>query len=254
MPNSARRGAAAVKLTIFWSVFVVGIVLGLAVLGTHPKHLAQEATASVAGIVLDEMADRGLIPQPVPQDTGFDAPQNGGYDAGDGTAPAAAPARPNRPAPSRGGQPTGSGNQTAQATLRYWNGLNDIMAEEAELRRPPAQLSKANADSFLTARIRAGQYAARAMEQLDRRGVDRDVVAQARAIAVWYSQEVAIAQRGRELMGGRVGSAPASRRDTEAYKQEEKAHARRVDEINERSRTLQLEMTRRYGIEFPELL
>jgi len=139
-----------------------------------------------------------------------------------------------------------------EATLACWNAINDIIAREAAMRIAPANLNAANAGGFVEARVRAGKFAGDSLRQLPSDNVDRDVVAHAGDLAAWYDEEARLAGEASSLLGS---SDFAARRGAagKSWRNAEDRHRQRCDEINQRSATLQAQLSRKYGRPFPPL-
>jgi len=141
---------------------------------------------------------------------------------------------------------------TGDATLSFWNAINDVIAREAAMRIAPANLTAANAGGFVEARIRAGKFAGDALRNLPRENVDRDVLAHAADLAAWYDDEARLAGEASSLLGS---SDFAARRGSagKSWRNSEDKHRQRCDEINRRSATLQTQLSQKFGRQFPPL-
>jgi hypothetical protein len=157
-----------------------------------------------------------------------------------------------RPARTSAAGSTKNTGNAGQRTLDFWNAMNDVIAREAQMRVPPANVTAANAAEFVQARLRAGQFASTAIQALDTTGVDRDAVALAGELIGWYREEVSLNERAGSLLGS---SDIAARKGTagNAWRSGEEQHRRNCDEINRRAADLRERLTRKYGLPFPGL-
>jgi hypothetical protein len=175
----------------------------------------------------------------------------------DGVAPAAAEsgtaaaarsaAMPENRSSARNGHPV-----SGEATLAYWNRLNEVIAREAALRAAPAELTSANVGGFVDARIQAARFASSAIGELEGAAVDPDALALGKELVAWYRDEIANNERAKSLLGSsdsaaRKGSAGKS------WRASEERHSRQCDEINRHGRDLRARLSRKYGLVFPPL-
>jgi len=154
---------------------------------------------------------------------------------------------------SRGSPQSASLADMGRRTLDYWNSLNAIIAQEVALRTPPPNLTAANALEFVTARSRAGEFAAGSIRALSKTGVDPDVAAFAVELEHWYAEEASLGQNAGTLIrssdiAARKGAAGNS------WRGKEEAHRAKCDELNQRGVLLRQQMSDKYDLPFPELL
>jgi hypothetical protein len=159
-----------------------------------------------------------------------------------------------RERPARAAQPEREDPSVAigQATLAYWNQLNDIMIREAAMRAAPPKLTAGNAMSFVTGQSDAYEFAAKAIRRLDAAQVDPRVRALADEIAVWYDQGAVNSREASSLLQNndvatRQGQAGKS------WKSGAESHRKQCLEINARGEKLRSELSRTYGLAFPKL-
>jgi len=138
-------------------------------------------------------------------------------------------------------------------TLKYWNGLNRIMANEEQMRRAPAgQLTRHNTGDFMKRRGEAHRYAASAIRDLPTKAIDLEAVHLASDIAAWYEQAAEINDQGiylfqRGTVEQRKG--PLGR----AWSESERKHNAGVAAINARGDRLRAKLSEKYGLSFPDL-
>lgn len=269
-----RRGSAGLKVLGCWVLFIGGALLGLLAMGHRPEELLDAMLAKTTGVVLDQMAERGMIPVP-PEGTDLSAvdvnaqvaalqqqlqqssqnptrtngapqarsiPSSQSHSAHD--KPAAT--KPRRKSTSQKGE-------RGQATLDYWNRVNDIIARESEMRTAPPDVNAGNAGGFVSARLRAYRYAATALHGLRHPNVDPEVVAHVQRLSDWYEEGTEINQDAMHLLTEasqeqRQGAAGRN------WKESEKAHYETVQRLNQQGSQLRQRMSKRYGIEFPAML
>ncbi len=149
-------------------------------------------------------------------------------------------------------QPAPEKSSAGQATLGYWNALNDIIARESAMRAPPANVTAANASEFVQARLKAGHFASEAIGALDAGGVDAEALRLGRELTAWYREEVTLNERATSLLG----SASAAAREGGAgnsWRSGEEQHRRKCDEINRHGAALRARLAHKYGLAFPPL-
>ena len=146
-----------------------------------------------------------------------------------------------------------SDEEVGRRTLRYWNKLNEIMASEEAMRKPPSKgLTVANVGDFLSRRGQAGGFAARAIRKLDTENVDAAVVAQGMDIASWYDQGNSLNDTAKNLFNS-SGTHERRGQPGQQWGDAEKAHGQSVGELNRRGDVLRREMIEKYGLPFPDL-
>jgi len=149
-------------------------------------------------------------------------------------------------------KPASSGQNSGAATFAYWNALNDIIVREASMRSAPdSGLSAANAGDFLSRRVEAGRFASSEIRRLDKSAVDPSVTRLGSQLAVWYDDNVKVAQAGGNLLG-----ADAASRQGQAgkhYQADERSLQRDVTTINREAEQIRRKMSQKYGLDFPQL-
>jgi hypothetical protein len=140
---------------------------------------------------------------------------------------------------------------SGQATLAYWNGLNDIIARETAMRAAPAELTAANVGGFVEARIKAARFASDAIRELDSAAVDPDALALGKELGEWYRDEIANNERARSLLG----SSDSDRKGAggKSWRASEERHNRQCAEINRHGSDLRARLARKYSLTFPPL-
>lgn len=155
------------------------------------------------------------------------------------------------PQPDKSQNGDGASSKGAR-TLAYWNQMNAIFAQEAEMRAVPAGgLKASNAADFLQRRTSAGQFAAQALRGLNKTDVDREVVQLAAEIARWYDQGVTNSSNATGLLGADRKTRQGSR--GKQWKSSEKDHNRQVKNINSKGEQVRQRMSKKYGIPFPPM-
>lgn len=146
----------------------------------------------------------------------------------------------------------GKNSPSGQATLDYWNALNDIIARETAMRAPPASVTAGNAGEFVQARLSAGKFASGAIHDLDTNGVDPEAIALGRDLTAWYQEEVTLNTRAQSLLGS---SSIAERRGSagNTWRSGEEQHRKNCDDINRRGAELQSRLSGKYRLTFPPL-
>jgi hypothetical protein len=158
-----------------------------------------------------------------------------------------------RERPARAQHPDREGaSAVGQATLAYWNELNEVMIREAAMRAAPPKLTAGNAMSFVTGQSDAYEFAAKAIRGLDAAQVDPRVRALADEIALWYDQGAVNSREASSLLqsndvAARQGGAGKS------WKSGAESHRKQCLEINARGEKLRGELSRTYGLAFPKL-
>ena len=142
--------------------------------------------------------------------------------------------------------------EAGERTLSFWNGLNEVLAREAAMRAAPTKLTSGNAGSFLTARIKASDYAVRGIRRLDRGGVDPGVLRLADELMAWYQEGVTINQQASQLFT-RADVATRKGAPGKSWQQAESHHRQHVVKINGRAKGLRSQMKQKYGLAFPPL-
>jgi hypothetical protein len=146
-----------------------------------------------------------------------------------------------------------SQHEGGEATLAYWNRLNDVMAREAAMRAAPPKLTADNALSFVTGSADAYTYAAGAIRALDPAGVDPQATALAQEIAVWYDQGAANSREAGSLLQSNDVAARQGQ-SGKTWKTSAEEHRKQCLEINKRGERLRGELSHKYGLKFPKLL
>ncbi len=261
-----RRGSAGLKVLACWVLFIGGALAGLMAMGHHPEEVLDALLSKTTGVVLDEMAARGMIPT---------APKGKDLSAMDVDQQIAA-IREHYGLPSQHTQqqahstdtPIDSGHTATplqrskkrsqqsdrgQATLAYWNKVNEIIAREGAMRTAPSDITAVNAEGFVAARLRAFRYAATALNGLKARNVDPEVAAHVQHLIVWYEEGAELNQHATHLL---TEASDKDRKGSEGrgWQDAEKAHYESVQRLNQRGEELRQRMTRRYGIDFPAML
>lgn len=145
------------------------------------------------------------------------------------------------------------GTATGPQTLAYWNAMNNVMAEEESMRAAPAGgVTKENAADFIARRGEAGNYAATELRGLDRTGVDLAVVALGGEIATWYEQGTQLNDKASYLLN-QASDQTRQGQTGRSWGNSEKAHSASVAKINRRGDALRVEMSKKYGLKFPDL-
>ena len=149
--------------------------------------------------------------------------------------------------------PAESSTSTGQKTLAYWNAMNTIMAKEEAMRAAPAAgINQSNAGDFINGRGQAGNYAAQAFRSLDATNVDPTVVQLGQDIANWYEAGAKLNDTASYLLN--QASDNTRRGQTgKTWADAEKAHNTSVQAINRRGDQLQAELSKKYGLAFPDL-
>jgi len=269
-----RRGSAGLKVLGCWVLFIGGAVVGLMAMGHRPEELFDAILAKTTGVVLDQMAERGMVPTP-PEGTDLSAvdinaqvaalqqqlQQSQQNSAHPSSTQASKPLSGTKPqsvlgqAPAR--KPTRNSNSKkaarGEATLDYWNQVNSVIAREGEMRSAPSDVNAGNAGGFVSSRLRAYRYAATALHGLRHHNVDPEVVAHVQRLVDWYEEGTEINQDAMHLL---TEASPEQRRGAAGrnWKESEKAHYETVQRLNQQGSQLQQRMTQRYGIEFPPML
>ena len=146
-----------------------------------------------------------------------------------------------------------SQDDVGRRTLQYWKQLNEIMATEEQQRKPPSTgITVANAADFLSRRGQAGQFAAKAIRQLNPENVDAEVVSQAMDIASWYEAGNRLNDTAQSLFH-HAGSDERRGQPGQQWGDGEKAHGQSVNELNRRGDALRRRMIQKYGLPFPDL-
>jgi len=265
--RTPRRGSAGLKILGCWVLFIAGAVAGLMAMGHSPEDLFDALLSKTTGVVLDEMASRGMLPPPVDsKDVSVDDVdsrlvasreeldhQNAQESTTQKKAGSVSRTRVNRTsrrvAPKQADRLSDSG----YATLKYWNRINEIVAREAEMRAAPSKVTSGNAGSFVAARLRAFRYAGTALRGMRARNVDPEVVAHAQQLIDWYEEGAEINQHAMHLL---TEATQQSRQGSEGrgWQDSEKAHYRGAQRLNQNGRELRQRMSQRYGVDFPPLL
>jgi hypothetical protein len=139
-----------------------------------------------------------------------------------------------------------------EATLAYWNRLNEIIVREAGMRAAPPKLTAGNALSFVTGQSDAYTYAAGAIRGLDPAGVDPQVLDLSRELALWYDQGAINSREAGSLLQSNDVAARQGR-PGKTWKTSFEDHRRQCLEINQRGERLRGELSRKYGLAFPKL-
>ncbi len=264
--RTPRRGSAGLKMLGYWVLFIGGAVAGLVAMGHRPEELLDALLSKTTGVVLDEMAARGMVVMPVDgsDPAAKDASQSQLAEFRGEVEPIEreatvkknpAPAsrshskRRRKPAP----EPENHLSDEGYATLKYWKRINEIVARESEMRSAPSKVTSGNAGGFIAARLRAFRYAGTALRGMRARNVDPEVAAHVYQLIDWYEEGAEINQQAMHLL---TEASQQSRQGSEgrSWKGSEKAHYQAVQRLNQQGRELQQRMSQRYGVDFPELL
>lgn len=265
-----RRGSAGLKVLGCWVLFIGGTLAGLMAMGHHPEELLDALLSKTTGVVLDEMAARGMIPKaPEGQDISamdvdtqiaaireqYGLPAQSSQQQGHAVQAASDSGHTATPLPrsKKSRKKQVQSNDEGQATLAYWNRVNDIIAREAEMRTAPSDITAANAEGFVAARLRAFRYAATALGGLKARNVDPEVASHVQHLIVWYEEGAELNQHATHLLND---ASDEERKGSEgrSWQDAEKDHYESVQRLNQRGQALRKRMTQRYGIDFPALL
>jgi len=117
---------------------------------------------------------------------------------------------------------------------------------------PLAGLTGANAADFQSRRLSAGKYAVSAMKNLDRAGVDPEVLSLADRISAWYSEGVKICERGKFLLE-KADSRTRKGPEGKQWQDSDKAHQEAVSTINASGEQVRTRVQSKFGVTFPAL-
>jgi len=148
---------------------------------------------------------------------------------------------------------TSAAGPTGEATLAYWNKMNDVILQEATLRSAPSGgITAMNAAGFLDARIHAAEFAVNTLRSLDATCVDPRVVTLGGNLIGWYSDGQEVAKSGKQLL---TSASMKERQGTagKQYQAAEKHHSESVNAINAEGEQVRKEMSNKYRIAFPPL-
>lgn len=171
------------------------------------------------------------------------------------TRPTAATSRQSQPSRTvrSASRPSVPSTSPGKATLAYWNGMNDAIETELNMRKPPiGGVTDDNAGDFLARRIDAYEFACNTIRALPRATVDGTVVELAMAIADWYEEGIEVCSRGKALLDH--GSAKDRKgAPGKQWQAAEKKHNRDVNALNQRGAGIRDAMKRKYKLTFPPL-
>ncbi len=139
------------------------------------------------------------------------------------------------------------------ATLAYWNEINSIIEQEEKLRSVPlGGLTAANAKDFLSRRSDSGEFAFRALSELDPKGVDAEVLSLSKSLRDWYERESKNAKEGENLL---TKGDEKSRKGSpgKQWKSSELEHGKAVETINRTGAALRKKLIQKYKLNFPLL-
>lgn len=140
-----------------------------------------------------------------------------------------------------------------QRTLDYWNAMNRVMEKEEAMRAVPSGgLTRSNVSDFLRRRGGAGRYASMALRSLETDLVDEDVVRLAEQIATWYEGGSRLNNRAEGLHRSRDEQARRGLAGQE-WSSAEKGHRQSLSAINRTGDEQRRVMSRKYGLDFPDL-
>jgi hypothetical protein len=172
--------------------------------------------------------------------------------------PASPPEKSPLPRPSRQvstappPRPDSTPASSGARTLAYWNALNDIISRESAMRSAPGQVTASNALGFVAARTKAGQFAARSINELNTEDVDRDAAALGSELGAWYAEEETLSRQAHGLLGS---SDRAARQGEpgQAWRGGEEQHRLKCEDLNRRGDVLRVKLSQRYRLAFPDL-
>ncbi|MBX3415265.1 MAG: hypothetical protein KF708_21450 [Pirellulales bacterium] len=170
-------------------------------------------------------------------------------DAGETAQQDAAPAPTKK---KKAKQPRSAKANEGAATLQYWNQLNSIMTQEEGLRNTPGKVTAENANGFVNSLAAANTFAAQEIRGLSTKNVDPQVVALGGEIAAWY--EAGAANNGEATYLLNEADADTRRGGRgKSYEKSEHEHRKQCEEINRKGDALRDKMSKKYGLDFPDL-
>jgi hypothetical protein len=147
---------------------------------------------------------------------------------------------------------TASKADEGATTLAYWNNLNSIMTQEEGMRNTPGKVTAENASGFVNSLAAANTFAANEIRGLDTKNVDPEVRALGGEIADWYAAGAAINGESSSLLNEADAESRRGGRG-KSYEKSEHEHRQQVEAINREGDTLRGKMSKKYGLDFPDL-
>ncbi|MDA1213997.1 MAG: hypothetical protein O2955_15890, partial [Planctomycetota bacterium] len=140
-----------------------------------------------------------------------------------------------------------------EATLAYWNKMNQIIAEEEQIRAVPfGGLQEVNMQNFLKRRVHSGKFAAIELERLGTEHVDPEVIELSKAFIDRYSQGANIAQLGEILYLQGIEDNRHGEHD-KLWRTSEREQSRAIEELDKKSAELQKILSEKYQLKFPPI-
>jgi len=277
-----RRGLAAGEWIAMIAVFIVGTGLGLWATGGLEMPQARAALLDFAqrsGVNLEPYV--GKINNPVGADlrhvVASTSDPQAEINAEDATAEAEpllnaaalrqlvadadqsadsaadkSPAKQTKKKKSKKNSSVGNKSGEGAATLAYWNHLNSIMTQEEAMRNTPSKVTAENANGFVNSLAAANSFAAKEIRGLDTQKVDPEVRTLGGQIADWYAAGAAINGEASSLMNEADAESRRGGRG-KSYEKSEHEHRKQVEAINRQGDALRGKMSKKYGLDFPDL-
>ena len=142
----------------------------------------------------------------------------------------------------------------SEATLSYWNGLQELLQDEHKQRTTPSDESAtASLQGYITYQSKVAKKTRQAIRSLKRDLVHQQVADLGNDFAAWFDKQVEINTDAAFLLG--VASANARKGPLgKTWETKERHHRMELDLLKKRATALQQQMGEWYGQDFPNIV